>query len=88
MAKQFGFTIGRTATQQLSAGTYVSRANLKPGDIVLFNKTSTAGKASHAGIYIGNGKFIHAANSRSGVIISSIDSDYYAARFVCGRRLG
>ena len=89
VAKQFGFSIGRTANAQLSAGTYVSRADLKPGDIVLFERTYTSSeRATHAGIYIGNGKFIHAANTRKGVIISSLDETYYSTRFICGRRLG
>lgn len=89
VAKQFGFSIGRTANAQLTAGTYVSRADLKPGDIVLFERTYTSSeRATHAGIYIGNGKFIHAANTRKGVIISNLDETYYSTRFICGRRLG
>ena len=64
VAKQFGYSIGRTANQQLSAGTYVSRSNLQPGDIVLFERTYVSSeRATHAGIYIGNGQFIHAANT-------------------------
>lgn len=89
VAKQFGYSIGRTANAQLSAGTYVSRSDLKPGDIVLFERTYTSSeRATHAGIYIGDGKFVHAANSRKGVIISSLDETYYSTRFICGRRLG
>ena len=89
VAKHFGFKIGRSAAAQLNDGTYVSRSNLKPGDIVLFERTyTTTAKATHAGMYIGNDKFIHAANSRTGVVIGDLNSDYYASRFVCGRRLG
>ena len=89
VAKQFGYSIGRTANDQLSAGTYVSRSDLRPGDIVLFERTySSSEKATHAGIYIGDGKFVHAANSRSGVVVTSLSSDYYSSRFICGRRLG
>lgn len=89
VAKQFGYSIGRTANAQLSAGTYVARGDLKPGDIVLFERTySSTEKATHAGIYIGNGKFIHAANPRTGVVITSLDETYYSSRFICGRRLG
>ena len=89
VAKQFGYSIGRTANAQLSAGTYVARADLQPGDIVLFERTYTSSeRATHAGIYIGNGKFIHAANSRTGVVITSLDETYYSTRFICGRRLG
>jgi cell wall-associated NlpC family hydrolase len=61
----------------------------KPGDIVLFERTYTSSvRATHAGMYIGNGQFIHAANSRVGVVISSLSETYYSSRFICGRRLG
>lgn len=89
VAKHFGYRIGRSAADQLSAGTYVSRADLQPGDIVLFERTySSSARATHAGIYIGNNQFIHAANSRTGVVIGDLNSSYYSSRFVCGRRLG
>lgn len=89
VAKQFGYSIGRTANAQLSAGSYVSRGDLQPGDIVLFERTySSSEKATHAGIYIGGGKFVHAANSRTGVVITNLGDEYYSTRFICGRRLG
>ena len=88
--RQFGYSVGRTSTDQLRNGyTHVSRSNLKPGDIVLFERTYTSSRpATHSGIYIGNGQFIHAANSRLGVIVTSIDNEYYASRFLCGVRIG
>lgn len=88
--RQFGYNVGRTSTAQYNNGySHVSRGNLKVGDIVLFERTYTASTpATHSGIYIGNGNFIHAANSRLGVIVSSLDNDYYASRFLCGVRIG
>lgn len=87
--KQFGINIGRTATAQLYTGTKVGLNELRPGDVVLFERTySTSSPASHAGIYIGNNQFIHASNSRTGVVISSLGDSYYASRFLCGRRYG
>ena len=88
--RQFGYNVGRTSTDQLRNGySHVSRSNLKPGDIVLFERTYTSSRpATHSGIYIGNGQFIHAANSRLGVIVTSLDNDYYASRFLCGVRIG
>jgi cell wall-associated NlpC family hydrolase len=88
--KQFGYNVGRTSTAQLNNGyPHVSRGNLQPGDIVLFERTYTAScPATHSGIYIGNGQFIHAANSRNGVIITSLDNAYYSSRFLCGVRVG
>ena len=88
--KQFGYNVGRTSTAQLRNGyTHVSRGELRPGDIVLFERTYTAScPATHSGIYIGNGQFIHAANSRYGVIISDLSKEYYSTRFLCGVRIG
>ena len=87
--RQFGYSVGRTSTDQLRNGyPHVSRSNLQPGDIVLFERTYTSSRpATHSGIYIGNGQFIHAANSRLGVIVTSLDNDYYASRFICGVRI-
>ena len=85
--KQFGYTIGRTCSAQYYNGSYVSRNNLLPGDIVLFERTYASSGLTHAGLYIGNDQFIHAANSRTGVIISSLLENYYSSRFVCGRRV-
>lgn len=85
--KHFGYTIGRTCSAQCYNGSYVSRNNLLPGDIVLFERTYASSGLTHAGLYIGNDQFIHAANSRTGVIISSLLENYYSSRFVCGRRV-
>ncbi len=64
-----------------------SISELQPGDLVFFNDPSrNAGKAcSHAGIYTGDGQFIHSSSSRSGgVIVSSLTSGYYNTYFVGG----
>lgn len=84
--KQYGVSLPHNARTQSNYGKYVSRSNLQPGDLLIFNNYAN-NSIGHAGIYIGNGKFVHAANSKSGVIISSMDSGYYSARFVEGRRL-
>ena len=90
MYKHFGYSVGRTCDAQYYNGyPHVSRSNLKPGDIVLFERTYTCNSpATHAGIYIGNGQFVHAANSRLGVTIGDIDTSYYSSRFLCGVRIG
>lgn len=84
---QFGYTLNRTATDQLSNGVSVRKDELQPGDLVFFNDPSrNAGRAcSHAGIYTGDGQFIHSSSSRSGgVIVSSLTSGYYNTYFVGG----
>ena len=78
--QQHGYSLPHTATGQWQSGlgTKVwSIGALQPGDLVFFNDPArNAGKAcSHAGIYIGDGQFIHSSSSRSnGVIIISLTS--------------
>ena len=87
---QHGYSLPHSATSQwqrgLGARVY-SISELQPGDLVFFNDPSrNAGKAcSHAGIYTGDGQFIHSSSSRSGgVIVSSLTSGYYNTYFVGG----
>ena len=87
---QAGYSLPHSATSQWQSGlgTKVwSISALQPGNLVFFNDPSrNAGKAcSHAGIYVGNGQFIHSSSSRSGgVIISDLTSGYYNTYFVGG----
>jgi uncharacterized protein YgiM (DUF1202 family) len=67
-------------------GKPVAYGQLQPGDLVFFQNTYTWG-LSHVGIYIGNNQFIHAENEQTGVVISRIDSPYYASRWYGARRL-
>jgi len=62
-----GRALPRSSRAMASAGTPVSKANLQPGDLVFFYKP-----ISHVGIYIGNGKIVHASNRKSPVKISDI----------------
>jgi cell wall-associated NlpC family hydrolase len=65
---------------QASFGTPVSPDNLQPGDIVFQQNTYQPG-LSHAGIYIGNGQFINAANESVGVTISNLWDSYWGPRY-------
>lgn len=65
-------------------GTPVKYKDLQPGDVLCF--TTRGLPIGHVGIWIGNNKFVHAANSRRGVIISEV-AGYYAKRLVGARRL-
>lgn len=84
--KTTGKSISRTSTTQSKQGKYVSRKNLKKGDLVFF-ATTGKGRVSHAGIYIGNKKFIHASSTKGKVVISSMASGHYYKTFVNGRRV-
>lgn len=86
--KQYGYSLNRTCSGQLDNGTPVAMSELQPGDLVIFKKyASSAGRASHVGIYIGGGEFIHASTSKVGVIISKLSDAYYTPGFVGGRRI-
>lgn len=88
--QQYGYSLPHTATGQWQSGLGTriwGISALQPGDLVFFNDPArNAGKAcSHAGIYIGNGQFIHSSSSSSGgVIISDLTSGYYNTYFVGG----
>lgn len=83
-----GKTIPRSPSPQSKYGTYVSRKNLKKGDLVFFDtQGSNNGRVSHAGIYIGSGQFIHASSTKGKVVISNMSSGHYYRAFVNGRRI-
>lgn len=71
----FGYSISRTPDGQYSkAGRAISYEEIQPGDIICYS--SNGGKScTHVALYIGDGKIIHAANSRKGVIIGRADYD-------------
>ena len=86
--KQFGYSLNRTCSGQLDNGTAVSMSELQPGDLVIFKKYANSSKrASHVGIYIGEGQFVHASTSKVGVIVSNLSDAYYTTGFVGGRRI-
>lgn len=79
VANKAGKQIGR-----YSADGYYNRSyyvdNPIPGDLVFFKNTYKQG-ISHLGIYIGNNQFIHDADEKHGVMISSLSNSYYSAHF-------
>lgn len=66
-------------------GTPVERSAMMPGDLVFF--TTYAPGPSHVGIYVGDGRFVHASSGARRVTVSSLDEPFYAGRYLGARRL-
>ncbi|WP_455962548.1 C40 family peptidase [Bacteroides bouchesdurhonensis] len=64
----------------------VSKRNLREGDLVFFTSRNSGKKVAHVGIYLKNGKFIHASTSK-GVIVSNLNEDYYTKHWISGGRI-
>jgi cell wall-associated NlpC family hydrolase len=79
-----GINIPRTTRSQLNAGTTVSRTSLRAGDLVFFDQEGR--KFSHVGIYIGDGRFVHAPSSGKRVRINNLNERYWKKHFTAARR--
>jgi cell wall-associated NlpC family hydrolase len=81
----FGIHIPRVAADQFHAGQHIeSQTELQPGDLVFFEDST--GYIHHVGMYIGDGKFLHAPHTGDVVKISSLSDPYYASQFAGGSR--
>jgi len=73
--KEFGISLGRTVNSQIYSGTYVSKNDLEPGDLVFYGYSKN--KATHVGIYMGSNLVIHQSNPSDGVKINSVNMMVY-----------
>lgn len=83
--KNLGFLLPRSAQEQAQLGTKIDKENIRAGDLLFFKTRGVA--IGHVGIYIGDGKMIHASYKLRKVVIDSIDKAYYVTRFVTAKRL-
>ena len=80
--KTYRMRLSRSTDGQLKESNKIARRNLREGDLVFF----TSKKVAHVGIYLKDGKFIHASTSQ-GVIVSSLKEKYYTQHWLCGGRV-
>ena len=81
---QLQVRIPRMQRDLFKSAEQVGRSDLQPGDLLFFN---TFARLSHVGIYIGEGRFIHAPRRGHNVTIESLDSKYYQGRYAGARRV-
>lgn len=83
--QSIGLLLPRKAEQQAAATEQIDKTDLQPGDLVFFNTMRRA--FSHVGIYVGNGKFIHAPKPGAEVRIENMGGSYWLQRFDGARRV-
>jgi cell wall-associated NlpC family hydrolase len=82
-----GIELPRVSKDMASSGQLITdRANLSPGDLVFFG-THHGKRVDHVGIYVGDGRFVHAPRTGKTVEVSSLDNAYWSDRFVQARRV-
>lgn len=81
----YGIRLPRNARAQSDVGAPVPQENLRAGDLVFYNTLKRP--FSHVGIYIGDGKFVHAPKSGAQVRVESIRGSYWRQRFNGARRI-
>ncbi len=86
LARQ-GIDMTHRSSLQALEGRYVAHTELETGDLVYFRDSKDSRYLSHVGIYVGNGKFIHASQSAGGVVITSLSSKYFKSHYGFARRM-
>ncbi len=74
-----GIAIPRTTSGQWATMSPVDRSDMRAGDLLFFE---ISGKMSHVGLYLGNGRFVHATSSGRTVSIESLGSGFYRKAFI------
>jgi len=80
-----GITMPRDTQSQRQISVLISLRNLREGDLLFFDQEGK--KTSHVGIYIGDGRFIHAPSSGGKVRTDSLSAEFWKKHFVEARRI-
>ena len=81
----YNTALPRTAEEQYDYCDHIKKGQLKQGDLVFFHTTG-GGRITHVGVYLQNGKFVHASTS-SGVMISDMDESYWRKAYRAAGRI-
>lgn len=84
--REFDIKLPRTAREQYKVGSKIERASLSSGDLLFFRTRARRKYPTHVGIYLGNGKMIHASSRQRKVVISDVNHPYYVKRYVGAKR--
>jgi cell wall-associated NlpC family hydrolase len=79
-----GVNIPRTSGEQFQTGQGIDKGDLREGDLVFFG--DSASRINHVGIYVGDGRFVHAPRRGDDIKVSRVDEAFYEKRFVGARR--
>ncbi len=80
-----GLPLSRTCDGQMRAGMIIAKEDLQPGDIIIFQGTAGVRGVSHVGMYIGDGKLIHAGSR--GITVVELANSYFTRHYMCARRI-
>ncbi|WP_149194205.1 C40 family peptidase [Luteimonas sp. LNNU 24178] len=80
-----GIELPRVSRDMATTGEQIERTQLDAGDLVFFARRGR--RVDHVGIYLGNGRFLHAPRSGRDVTVSSLDSGYWSRKFTLARRV-
>jgi len=84
--REFDINLPRTAREQYAVGMKIDRPSLASGDLLFFRTRVSKKYPTHVGIYLGNGKMIHASSRQRKVVISDVNHPYYVKRYVGAKR--
>lgn len=84
--REFDINLPRTAREQYKVGKKIDSSSLSSGDLVFFRTRARKKYPTHVGIYLGNGKMIHASSRQRKVVISDLNHPYYVKRYIGAKR--